>query len=417
MLERRAVLSVCGVECQLAGGVLNVAGTAAADAIALRYDSASQLVAVIGRDNELVGQFPLAEIDRLVVSGGAGDDRFEVDSSLPVQIDLHGGEGEDLLASSAFTEHTHSHGGGAASLLAQSSIERRELLTAVAAPTLLTGSAAGPALPPTLGPAPVSLGGASSALAAATMVGGHTGHETLLTSIPAELHGSHPLAAAALAGAAFASHAHASGAVSASGSAARGIDRDSDWSAAGTSGDVAKTAAHHSSSSSPSGEVVAKFAPKRCTVRTTAKELARTVNGEKKCDCAKKKAEAAAAAERAAASEQGDKSAAKEKAQPAVPACPRCERLAALADTALAEECVLTPAEDDLHPVASAMAAASMDAASAEAGALAWQGGLHWAGWTLAGLGLLFAAHRSEKRRAEGARDEFPAAVDWLFAR
>ena len=34
--ELRAVLSVCGVECDLTGGVLNVAGTEGDDSIALR---------------------------------------------------------------------------------------------------------------------------------------------------------------------------------------------------------------------------------------------------------------------------------------------------------------------------------------------------------------------------------------------
>src|SRR5262245_24542313 len=106
-LEMRAVLSVCGVACELTDGVLNVQGTAGPDSIALRYDAYTRQVDVIGGDNELIGRYPLSAVQSLNIHGGAGDDRFEVDSQLPLAINLQGGEGEDLLAALVPSGHIH----------------------------------------------------------------------------------------------------------------------------------------------------------------------------------------------------------------------------------------------------------------------------------------------------------------------
>ena len=192
----------------------------------------------------------------------------------------------------------------------------------------------------------------------------------------------------------------------------RSIDYGTDGSPVAAGGEISKPAEHHGLT--PSGEVVAKFAPKRCTVRMTAKDLARTASGERKCDCAKKQAEAAAAAERAAASEKADlKSVAKDTSRPAAHGCPRCERLAALADAALSGEvCALTMPAEEVGPTQRSQFAHPVDA---DASAVSWLDGLQWAGLTLAGAGLLVAANRYEKRRAQQEVDDFSSAVDWLL--
>src|SRR5262245_17156856 len=89
-LEGRAVLSVCGVDCGLVDGVLNVQGTPAQDTIAVRLDARAAMVQVIGGDSELIGQYPTDQVHHVNVNGLAAGDKFSLDSQLNLPVGFNG---------------------------------------------------------------------------------------------------------------------------------------------------------------------------------------------------------------------------------------------------------------------------------------------------------------------------------------
>jgi hypothetical protein len=171
----------------------------------------------------------------------------------------------------------------------------------------------------------------------------HDHHSPALSTLLADPHGYHAAGSGGVTGLVAATTFTAFSASSAA--------DESAWSPAGAASDKYDAGGHHGrSASGASGDVVAKFAPKRCTVRLTSKEVFRNVAGEKKCDCAQKKA-AAEAAKHAAESEQAGNSTSKTAATTPV-ACPRCQ-MAALspelaADMALAGEVCDLPLNDEV---------------------------------------------------------------------
>ena len=399
-LELRAVLSVCGVTCELTDGVLSVAGTDGGDSIALRYDTSAGLVSVVGGENELIGRFPLWAVQSVNVAGGAGDDRFEVDSHLPLAISLEGGEGEDLFA--ALTPSGHSHGGQTASF----DPSNIELFGSAISPAATAAS--GPAFGPSLGPAligssafggmlPVSapaftgnsalpllaLSSNLGLLSTFSLLGAHDQHSPALSAVLVDPHGYHAAGVAGAVGTLGAATTFTAF------SSAAATD-DSAWLPAGAADGQSGAGGHHGRGESPSAEVVAKFAPKRCTVRLTSKEVARNVSGEKKCDCAQKKAAAEAAAHRAAAADQAPATTTETAAATTPAACPRCQ-MAALApelaaDMALAGEVCDLPLNDEvLVATASARPVPSSTDEAMTAGE--WS----FLGLTLAAAGLVVA--------------------------
>jgi hypothetical protein len=86
-LERRLALAA-GVTCHLIDGDLQIYGTAAEDAVAVRYDAEAAMIEVHGEGEGVVGEFPLAQVERLSLAGLAADDQFLIDSriALPIAI-------------------------------------------------------------------------------------------------------------------------------------------------------------------------------------------------------------------------------------------------------------------------------------------------------------------------------------------
>lgn len=394
----------------MTGGVLNVAGTAGADSIALRYDPYSAQVHVVDGDNELIGQYPLSAVQSLNVDGGAGDDRFEVDAQLPLAINLHGGEGEDLFAALAPVGHVH--GAADAPPLAQSSIERTEQFSAAAAATPLVAS--GPSAGPVLGSSLLENSSATSIFSSASSLplattnpasADHSLHSP--AALPTDLHSYHPLGLATASNSLTGTSATLAGATYFTAAIAQ-----NDWTPASSTAGRIQISDHHArGGAGPSAEVVAKLAPKRCTVRFTSKEVARTVTGDRKCNCAQMKAAAAAAAH-AAESEQATNNGRTDAQQAETPvACPRCQRALLEWDLALtAEACPLPlPALNVETPRSAAEPAAPSDSSC--------QNEAYLATYTLAGLSLIALQSVSQHRRRALADDGFIFSADWLFSR
>ena len=139
------MLAVCGVSCEIIDGSLSVNGTSGDDLIALRYDAASKFVNVVGANEELVAQFPLADIRQLSVHGLEGNDLFSVDSSIVVPISLNGGEGEDALVANT-ASGGHQHGSSPASSFLQNSIEKTVALLTMTRTEPLAAFVGGPVL-------------------------------------------------------------------------------------------------------------------------------------------------------------------------------------------------------------------------------------------------------------------------------
>src|SRR5947208_1561537 len=97
-IEPRRMLSVGGVgTAELAGGVLNVAGTRRSDTIVVAVDATDATMLDVTNHGVLVGQFTLADVTKIYVNAGNGNDRVTVESTLAIPSVLVGGNGKDTL--------------------------------------------------------------------------------------------------------------------------------------------------------------------------------------------------------------------------------------------------------------------------------------------------------------------------------
>ena len=108
----------------------------------------------------------------------------------------------------------------------------------------------------------------------------HNLHPLANLSLPLEPHGSHALGVSQTAAAMPLWATYAATTLAGGGESA--------WSPV-SAWESWESGAHHSrGESNASGDVVAKFAPKRCTVRFTSKDVSRNVMGDRKCNCARR---------------------------------------------------------------------------------------------------------------------------------
>ena len=276
-LESRAVLSVCGVTCELIDGQLHVHGTAGDDSIAIRYDANTATVQVVGGTDELVGQFPLSEIDRVNFNGLAASDQLQLDSRLMLPIGFSGGEGEKAFTteSSANTK-AHQHGAS------QSAIEIPANSDAAISPIV-------PASPPAASSS--SAVGMSSTSVAGDVV--HNLHSSAALDGGPQLqsHSGHydPTVGATAATASTAtSPSHSHSAFYISSSATHDASPTDYFESSSTLAlDLALQTVTHDEHESTGQKVesVSKLVPKRCTVTYSGGLLVTSVDGKRQCDC------------------------------------------------------------------------------------------------------------------------------------
>lgn len=161
--------------------------------------------------------------------------------------------------------------------------------------------------------------------------------------------------------------------------------------------DIAQSS-HHSAESTDADELTRKFAPKRCTVRYTAKEVFRDAAGERKCDCLPAGAVETIARESEPAIEGAG--VATIFANFDIASCVPCQRQ-------LAAEAAVCTLADMINARNSSMelceAKRADDGAWAQ-GVTSFYEGLQTVGWTLLGTGVLAVAlKREHKPRAAAA--------------
>ena len=423
-LEGRTVLSACGLACGLVDGVLSVQGTAADDLIAIRYDANTASVAVVGRDEELIGQFPLADVRGLNVNGMGGNDQLQVDSQLQLAVhDVNGADGESPSTHAA-SEHAHQHG--------------TTVGTAVPSSAALTSSNLGPSLVPSLGPILGATQAPSFANASNTtdptvatvgsLVTDHSSHGSFGAAFGLETHPHNAVfAGGMIATAASASplqnHNHVANYQGPSSAAFAGaVDPFNLSSGSETQRDSESTAhGRHTSTASPS-ETPSKLVPKRCTVTQTGGLVVTSVDGKRQCDCDQKKQ----AAEEIARQLAGKDAAPGTGLALALADCLPCQQSALLVGLPEGfQTCSLPPGAPGLpfagleHPGGPSCPAKSSSAAEAtESIESPWLAGLQVVGWSLLATSVALLPMLRERKDEDREVDEAAVpAVDWLFAR
>ena len=268
------------------GRHLQVQGTAADDLIAVRYDAAAASVSVMGRDDELIGQYSVADVRGLNINGLGGNDLLHVDPALERTL-ASGAEGENASSSS----NMHSHGA-----VVPSSTSNKPTSSAFAnyGPTL------GPSLAPALssvsvGNTATSVGGSVNLSVTSTSVAEHNSHGATSGpdfSMTSHIHDS-PAAGAMIATIAsvvsMQNHGHAAAyrSMSTGNGEAMGTRHDSlvvddssgEWELDGhDKHEVAAT------SNVSFGKLVAK----PCTVSYSGGLVVTSVDGKRQCNCEQK---------------------------------------------------------------------------------------------------------------------------------
>lgn len=414
-LEGRAVLSVCGVSCDFVDGKLRVDGTAGNDLIELRYDAQKESLSVIGANDELVAQFPLADIRQLDVHGLDGDDVFHVDAAIRVPITLNGGEGEDaLVANTASDSHLHQHGTEVSAVLAQNSIEGTVVLGRVNNQNAATAAGQAPPLP--LGTVqPVLSAPSATAASGAFIITGTTvqsldhGSHGSSAAVPLLVEHSHDGATALLAGATsflLPQHGHAIATVAAVRSATL---------AEGQNDELPVEHGAHATDVNPV-QPQSKLVPKPCTVSRSGGLIVTAVTGKRECGCEAK----ALAAEEATRQIMGQGGAAVVRGLvTSVNDCLPCQAGGLPSDLLSCSApmimggptMVLDHLSGDSCPAAEE---AAVDAVVAESSP--FLGGLQMVGYTLLATGAVLLP---SLRQRKAAKDEEREAtnVDWLFGR
>jgi len=403
-LESRAVLSICGVTCGLTDGMLTVQGTAGDDDIAIRFDASSTSISVIGRNQELIGQYSLNGIRALNVEGLAGNDQFEIDPRLHVNIQLNGGEGEDALVGAG----THVHDPGTASTFQQLSVERslpfttNSLLfggngTTSSATQLSSSLLNGSALPLQL---------TQSAFFAAD----HSAHSSgsgdyLLSGLANHMHDGASMAGVVSAGVLVHSHAASSRGLSSPGSTTTdSTTLDSHDQHAGNNGVTA----------SPT-----KLVNKACTVSYTQGLVVTAVDGKRECDCEEKKAAADAIAKQL--NEGGAPFAGSLKL--AIADCLPCQRSLLAGLPAELQTCALTPADAidsalaELEIHGNACPDRASVARETDTTASTWMDGVKFVGWSLLTASVILAPTLWNNEDDEEEADKRAEPTDWFFGR
>jgi hypothetical protein len=417
-LESRMVLSACGVTCELIDGHLHIHGTAADDSIAVRYDAESALVEVVGGVDEVVGQFPVADVEALTVNGLSANDQLQVDSLLSLPLTVRP-EGESS-ASSSQSSSNHSHQSGL------TSNNTAAVLISTTVPTRLSETDLSKSKSEFSGDASITLGAThtthessvSSAAVAAVLLNAHSDHVANSGAMPVMAPG-----------AGGESHNHgtvyitttAAAVTSTAGAVAISASHDP---SAGSTAETQLATSNHGHNAEPKVKIESssKLVPKRCTVTASGGVLVTSVDGKRQCDC-EAKAEAAKAVKELLA---GNDEAQAGPRSAALAECLPCQR-SALANATDAAVCSFLPI-DPAHPLSMLplpimehldgescpeKGAATSEAQAADAEFLQ---GLQIVGFALlAGSVALLPTLRFGKPRKRD--DEVEPAVDWLFGR
>ncbi len=429
-LESRTVMSVCGVTCELTDGMLNVQGTTADDLIAVRYDAAAASVSVVGRNDEVIGQYLLADVRGLDINGLGGNDQLHVDSSLHDALGMTAAEGENSAASGSTM---HSHGSAAASTNNTSNT------------TSSPYSGFEPALAPSLAP---SLNSLTVSSTAASPLNSTSSANLSVTATVAD-HGAYHVAASVDVG--TVSHVHDSPAVGAVVSLVSGAvsmaghsHAPTAYHSASASGSEAMSEAHATSPVEEfSGELklgehekhevavtsnvgFKKLVAKPCTVSYSGGLVVTSVDGKRQCNCDQKKQ----AAEEVKQQLAGKNGTAGDGLATATVECVPCQQAGIFAvglpkefqtcssPMSSAKQTIALPVLkllDEHHGGAACPTrSAAEDAVLTET---AWLESLQYVGWPLvAAATAALVPAMFERRKKNDEEDEAPA-LDWLFGR
>ncbi|MFO0871872.1 MAG: hypothetical protein U0935_23350 [Pirellulales bacterium] len=406
-LERRTVLAVeCDVTCEVVGDQLRILGSADDDVIEIRFDTDTSRFRVLG-DGVLAGEFSLDEIRYLRVEGLGGNDHFAIDSSLPLQLLMDGGEGEDQLAV-ATTSFAHPH--DPTRPLSAVVYERNIESVAVVPGSSLTNSN-------------VTGSGndgsrALALLASLSLSHGHSGYSAddgaageLSHAGTGHVGGSS--SAVSSTGVTTIAHDEHSGGTSPyviTGNGDRATGLDGTELAAGRA--QAATGHHGSSVSRAKGVELAK---KWCTTTPLANRLVTTLEGKPTCSCEEPKPKADRAA--GASGAPGSSAA---RADGGELACLPCGQQnpwdAILADLQNGHFCSDKSA-DDLVASLSAQFASPRRGVLRESEAWSeessWVDQLQWVGWGLVAAGIYVAPLLLKKSRSEEAEEDQAVADSW----
>ncbi len=430
-LESRAVLSVCGVTCELTDGMLNVQGTTADDLIAVRYDAEAASVSVVGRNEEVIGQYPLADVRGLDINGLGGNDQLHVDSALHDALGMNTAEGENSTSSSGM----HSHGSAASTNNTTS--------------TPFSGF--GPALAPTFAPALSSLAVSNTA---ASQLNSTSSANVSVTATVADHSAYHDAVTHATAPADIGAVAHAghyssmagavvslvSGAVSMAGHShaplayhsalASGHEATSELHATSPAEEFngeLKLGEHEKHETTVTTNVAFnKLVAKPCTVSYSGGLVVTSVDGKRQCNCDQKK-QAAEDVKQQLAGKNGTGS---DGLATATVECVPCQQQSGIfaaglpkefqtcsAPMTVAKQAITLPVLtllDEHHGATCLTRSAAEDAALTET---AWLESLQYVGWPLvAAATAALVPAMLERRKKNDEEDEAPA-LDWLFGR
>ncbi len=363
--------------------MLNIVCTPEEDIIAVRLDATAAWVQVLGEDDQLLAQFPAADVEGVRVNGLLENDRFEMDVALP------------LVA----TFGSHHHGG----------------------------------TNPANADQPTSIGGEDTLgdlLLAALALGEHSFHnaqqvDTLLSS-----HFDHGFTLQSVDSATGVSsliqnHGHSTTHATAAHSATETKVTLQESSSLLESMGGSQLRKHDDHVATEVKSQISKW----CTTTYTGKNAILADQGERKCNCAKKQKAAEDAAKKVAAVEEHNSAAESRSDSPAI--CPACQRQSlafGLPDGP--QTCSVLPLADhglsildgDRALVESRQQKPSNHAENLDSSQSPWLDGLQLAGWSLiaASAALLPVLLEKRKRRVESVASidrAMDPGFDWLSGR
>ncbi len=407
-LEGRMVLSVCGVECNLVGDVLNISGSPSNDAISVVYDKTSaslRVSASLPSGEEFIGQYPVQNVASLNFSDLTSNDRYTIDSELALEVTLDANLSAPLdpallsigpfLSSSGATQ-------GVDQILQR--IVGTDSSTLQAAEHNLHDAQQAEGYSTTHESSPThedhsSLpSSAGSVLSPTLMPSGH-GHE--------------------MSGAAFL----VSTAVAHSGSIAHSVSRQASSSDGEPHGDSLLKEHSDPVASKSTTQTSSKLVPKRCTVTLSGGVVVTAVTGKRQCDCDAKATAAKEVSEQLSPKEieSGGKI-----LMAATSECVPCQGPAWLSGLpAEFQTCSISPRRaglpllilDEQHDGPSCpLRSEAEDLAVTET---AWLENLQYVGWPLLAASVVLIPTLFERRVKEDreSEDDTHPAVDWLFGR
>lgn len=415
-LESRSVLSVCGVTCELTDGMLHVQGTTSDDLIAVRYDAEAASVSVIGRSDELIGQYSVADVRGLNINGLGGDDSLHVDPALERTLAASGAEGEYATSPS----NLHGHG----AVVPSSTSNKPTTSTAVNyGPTL------GPSLTPALNSVSVantatSVGGSANLSVTSASVAEHNTHSATSGpdfSLTSHMHDS-PMAGAMIATAvsvvSMQTHGHAAVYRPMTGSSADASGMQHESSVVEEAGGEWELTGHDDKHDAAvtSNVSFGKLVSKPCTVSYSGGLVVTSVDGKRQCNC-EQKAQAAEEIKQALA---GRKDGGMEELAAAAECLP-CQALLFGLPGEM-QTCSL-PLTDDglLVALLEGHHAGGSCPTRSENGNLvtdtAWLESLQYVGWPLMAASLALVPALFERREKKTTEVSSNPTVEWLFGR